>query len=318
MSAAAEKLRKQRALVVRAEPATNADRCTTLDPDAVPSGGELPHPDQSGRVAAIAELKRQIEQLRIQHHPAHPLVPTGLPLLDAALGGGFSAGAIHEFLAPTAGGAAFSLALRAARSAAERRPVILLIDSDGDFYPPAAAQLGIDLDRLMIARPRRTIDRLWVFDQALRCPAIAAVILPLKQIDPATSRRLQLAAEAGGALGIVINHSNAGATFAATRLRLTDQGRDSSDQRQHSMPRRAPSDQSRDRGKGAVFKHLNLAAPGHMIATPRLVQVTVLKTRQGCPPPSFVLELDDYARAVPVPAGPANTGRATHPRSATA
>jgi len=98
---------------------------------------------------------------------------------------------------------------------------LLYIDTGGDFYPPAAAQLGLSLERIfLVRRPRRT-DALWVCEQALRCPAIAAVVLSIHSVDSYVSRRLQLAAEIGGGLGFLLrSEGGSGQTFATTRLRL--------------------------------------------------------------------------------------------------
>ena len=45
--------------------------------------------------------------------------------------------------------------------------------------------------------------RFWVIDQVLRCPAVAAVVADAGECTPVASRRLQLAAEAGGGYGLL-------------------------------------------------------------------------------------------------------------------
>jgi hypothetical protein len=98
---------------------------------------------------------------------------------------------------------------------------VFYIDTGGDFYPPAAAQLGLPLERLLVVRAKRNADALWVCEQALRCQAVAVVVLPVRTIDTYASRRLQLAAETGGGLGFLLrSDARGGHTFAATRLRL--------------------------------------------------------------------------------------------------
>ena len=72
--------------------------------------------------------------------------------------------------------------------------------ADGHFYPPAAVRLGIALDRLLLVRVDNRADHDWALDQALRCPAVAAVMAWPEalagRLDGRTFRRLQLAAEA--------------------------------------------------------------------------------------------------------------------------
>jgi len=98
---------------------------------------------------------------------------------------------------------------------------VFYIDTAGDFYPPAAVQLGLPLERLLVIRTKRNVDALWVCEQALRCPAVAAVVLPIRAMDTYVSRRLQLAAETGGGLGFLLRSAaRGGHTFAATRLRI--------------------------------------------------------------------------------------------------
>lgn len=171
-----------------------------------------------GKRARLAELAKRLH-LRGRNHCSH--CPSGLDELDRALGGGFALPGVHELIAPTPGSPARSIAMRLAANAADNRHWIIYIDTAGDFYPPAAARMGVPLGRMIVIRTTRTLDALWVCEQALRCGAVAAVVLTLRDIEPHVSRRLQLAAEAGGTLGLLIRTEDRGGhTFACTRLRL--------------------------------------------------------------------------------------------------
>jgi protein ImuA len=67
-------------------------------------------------------------------------------------------------------------------------------------------------------------DGLWAAEEALRCPAVGAVCLvAAAPIDLTAGRRLQLAAEAGGALGIALvpAHALARPSAAHTRWRIS-------------------------------------------------------------------------------------------------
>lgn len=72
------------------------------------------------------------------------------------------------------------------------------------FYPPAVAGWEIDLRRLVILRPRNAADEIWALDQALRCSSVAAVWAWLPKLNERDFRRLQLAAEQGGCLGLLL------------------------------------------------------------------------------------------------------------------
>jgi hypothetical protein len=98
---------------------------------------------------------------------------------------------------------------------------IVLIDALGDFYPPAARQHGIEFDRLIVLRPRNERDAFWAVDQSLRCPAVAVVIAPLTRLDDLLSRRLQLAAESSGCMGLILRSARRRTkSFAAVQMLL--------------------------------------------------------------------------------------------------
>src|SRR5205085_6193640 len=65
-----------------------------------------------------------------------------------------------------------------------------------------------DLDNLLVVRPREKADELWALDQALRCPAVAAVWGPVGELDDRALRRLQLAAEEGRGLGLLLREAS--------------------------------------------------------------------------------------------------------------
>jgi len=139
-------------------------------------------------------------------------IPTGLASLDAVLPhGGLPRGAVTEILAAGPGLGSLSLALRLASEGGNReqetgnreqgtgnRERIIFVDRCGDFYPPAAGGWGIDLDRLIVVGASCAQDAFWAVDQALRCPAVSAVVASFVRLDERCSRRLQLAAESSG------------------------------------------------------------------------------------------------------------------------
>ncbi|MBU0638616.1 MAG: hypothetical protein KKB50_07110 [Planctomycetes bacterium] len=205
----------------------------------------------------LAELARQIQNLRGGGYVRAARCPSGLPALDRILGGGFPVASLHELLASGGSAAVWTVALMTATRAAGRHRWILYLDTAGDFYPPGVAQLGVPLGRLLVIRTRRQSEALWVCEQALRCRAVAAVVAPLRRLDTRVSRRLQLAAENGGGLALVIRtEASHGHTFAATRLRFEP-----------------------------------LVGATEL----RRMLVTVLKLREGRPAEPFVLELPDAA-----------------------
>src|SRR5687767_14809151 len=85
-----------------------------------------------------------------------------LPALDERLpGGGLEPGALVEVLADRGqGGLRLALRLAAGLQAGgtrARRTAVVIdpLDPAGGLYPPALAQAGLDLARLVVVRPRR-------------------------------------------------------------------------------------------------------------------------------------------------------------------
>ena len=148
---------------------------------------------------------------------------SGCEALDRLLPGrGFRWGTLVEWLAAEEGSGAGTLALYAARQAAEEGGALVVLDQARQFYPPAAARLGIELDKMIVVQTPREADNRWALDQALRCPAVAAVLAWPEQLDGRTFRRLQLAAEEGGGLGLLVRpqHARHEPSWADVRLRV--------------------------------------------------------------------------------------------------
>jgi protein ImuA len=138
-------------------------------------------------------------------------ISSGCEAFDGLLPwGGLPRGALIECLEDDEGvGGAGTLALILARQATLEGGSLVILDSRCSFYPPAAAVLGINLDEMLVIRASQARDQLWALDQCLRCPAVAAVWAPLEQLSPRDFRRLQLAAECGGGLGLLVRGSAA-------------------------------------------------------------------------------------------------------------
>jgi hypothetical protein len=153
----------------------------------------------------IETLRRQIAQIERPRtgNGATP-ISSGCGPLDRLLPeGGFRPGTLAEWLADEAGGAG-SLAVAAARQACRDGGALVVLDPLRRFYPPAAARLGIEPHEPIVVQTDDQADYRWALDQALRCRAVAAVLAWPERLDGRTFRRLQLAAEEGGGLGLLI------------------------------------------------------------------------------------------------------------------
>ena len=223
-----------------------ADRPRGLTLDNILRGQESAARGPGSRLERLRELLERYHHRQARRAGWRPrFVPTGFAALDAALPHGAVApckglpcGAVVEILADSPGAGAMSLALRVARrcqlgmeieeeggaeATAPRAPVgirpIVLVDTAGDFYPPAAWLRGIELERLVVVRVGHEREAYWAVDQSLRCPGIAAVVASLAEMDEPRSRRLQLAARSSGAMGLLLRPAGIkGKSFAAVRL----------------------------------------------------------------------------------------------------
>jgi protein ImuA len=173
---------------------------------------------------------------------------------------------------------AATLSLLAAREACREGGTLVVIDRQQTFYPLAAAAWGIDLDRLIVVRPRSARDGLWAAVQSLRSPAVAAVWGMIDRLDSRAFRRLQLAAQAGRTLGLLLRPPNARGQPSWADVRL-------------GVGSRVESRESRAR---------MLALDPRLLALDffRRVHVRVLRMRGGRAGGSATLEIDDAAYTI--------------------
>ncbi len=101
---------------------------------------------QMNRRAAFLSLKERLAAARQPTPPQERRLPCELPGLDTALGGGLPAGLVTLEGAPSSGRGA--IAFRAL-AAASRSAFVALLD-EGGCYPPALAEAGVLLERLLI------------------------------------------------------------------------------------------------------------------------------------------------------------------------
>lgn len=133
------------------------------------------------------------------------LVSSGARELDALLPrGGFVRGSFVEWIAARPGAGATLLALKVAQAACGHEGHWAVIDGERNFFPPAAAALGLSLARLLVVRPTRGADVLWAADQVFRCNGVAAALAWPGTLDHRALRRWQLAVEESRVLGLLV------------------------------------------------------------------------------------------------------------------
>jgi hypothetical protein len=237
----------------------------------------------------LGELAERIRQLEEVARPtgAEPLDLGIRALEDWLPGQSLAAGSLVELLSAVDGAGSWSLALFLARHACGPRKALVVVDSQGFFYPPAALKLGVDLRRLIVVRPRTLADAALAVAQSLRTPAVGSVLGWYDRLATPEFRRLQLACEAGGGLGLLLRPIRAQRTpsFAALRLLVTPV-------------------------TTAILSRSERATKGNSSLVPREngdrrrhVRLEALRCRGGRVGQSLILEIDDATGDVRVPAG---------------
>jgi protein ImuA len=96
---------------------------------------------------------------------------------------------------------------------------IVWCDPRRELYPPALAAAGITLDQLLLLRPKTVEEEIWALAECLACKGVAATIAQPPPLSRVQARRLQLAAERGGGVGLLLRPHTAAATHHAAVTR---------------------------------------------------------------------------------------------------
>src|SRR5687768_14389824 len=83
-------------------------------------------------------------------------------------------------------------------------PPIIWSDPQHRLYPPALAAAGIPLHQLYLLKPPTPADELWAVTQCLACKGVGATIADVGRLTRIQARRLHLAAERGGGIGLLL------------------------------------------------------------------------------------------------------------------
>jgi hypothetical protein len=175
---------------------------------------------QQETAQVVARLRRQIAQLQAQPRQVLLALRTGVAELDEW--GVFRLGAGVEVSGEEASGRT-SLALTLVAAAGRERRLAAWVDGPHELYPPAALALGVELERLLIVRPKAPRQLVWSAVQLLRSGAFACVVLDVThtgvRLGATETRKLLDAARAGGAL-LVLLTSQAAPAQGLVRLAL--------------------------------------------------------------------------------------------------
>lgn len=171
--------------------------------------------DSSGRIKPASQLLRELEE-RKRHEPLR----TGAPL-DRLEGGGLRRGTLIELCGPRSSGR-FAVALSALAAATRAGEAAALVDLGDHLDPAVAGAGGVDLERLLWARPSSLKDALACALAALGS-GFALVVLDLgerrdENAPPASWLRLAQAARQSQAILLLVTRRPIAGSAASSTL----------------------------------------------------------------------------------------------------
>ena len=177
----------------------------------------------TGNGSVVAVLRDRIRRIEgVGQAAGHPVLPLGMAPVDRVLPeGGLPLAGVHEVRGDGAA-TGFCAALLARLHAGDPRPVLWL-ERSNDLYMPGLARFGLKAGSVLtVSNISRDADILWAIEEALGCGALSAVVGEIRAADFTASRRLQLAAEAGGVTCLLLGESHhGGAATALSRWQVT-------------------------------------------------------------------------------------------------
>ncbi|MBC7669628.1 ImuA family protein [Caulobacter sp. DWR2-3-1b2] len=189
----------------------------------------------AGATDALPALRAQIAALQAGTRTPPPVLPFGDPRIDGCFpAGGLPRGAWHEVggaglgeetsAAPTA----FSALLL--RPLATQGAVVWVMRRD-DLHVPGLVNLGFPSERLILVKARDEAEVLAVLEDALSTIGVVAAVGEAEAPDLKAGRRLQLACEKRGSIGVLLRRRPFGGpvgkmrevsgSAAQTRWRIT-------------------------------------------------------------------------------------------------
>lgn len=154
----------------------------------------------------LAKLREQLKTIESGGFRRRPVLPMGIGAIDARLAdGGLRLDALHE-VAATTGDMADDCAatLFMAGIAARAWGPVLWVVRRRDLFAPGLAQVGLSHKRLIYAEARDDAELLAVMEEGLRHRGLGAVIGEARRADMTATRRLQLAAEGGRTIALLM------------------------------------------------------------------------------------------------------------------
>lgn len=156
--------------------------------------------------SVLEEVRSKIEKIEGRSRRTKEVLPFGIAEVDSRLPGeGLALGALHEIAGGGNGaidGAA--AALFVGGIAARTKGKVLWCISRPDLFAPALALVGLLPDRVIYVEAGDDQTILACMEEGLRHGGLGAVVGEVAHLSMTASRRLQLAAESTGSIGLAL------------------------------------------------------------------------------------------------------------------
>jgi len=163
----------------------------------------------------------RVWQGRHQRRSQHDGEPTGYAQLDRQLGGqGWPKGALSECLLSQPGIGELQLVLPLMKRISHSERQVFWIDPPCIPYAPALHRAGVRLDHVVVIRTEGVGDFLWTVENCLKSSVSGLVMAWPGKLARRDTRRLQLAAEASGCVGVLFRDSACESQSSPAALRL--------------------------------------------------------------------------------------------------
>lgn len=182
---------------------------------------------QTSKADIIAQLKKDLltwggfKKGVVGHQPDFGLSAIHAAFPDRT----FPLGVVHEFVALGTPAATASRGFVAAIIGRLMKTggAVLWIGPAKVVFPPALLIFGVKPDNIIFIDAKREKETLWVAEEALKCPGLAAVVTEVQELSLTSSRRLQLAVEQSKVTGFLIRVNPVGKNQTAcfTRWNIT-------------------------------------------------------------------------------------------------
>ncbi len=140
-----------------------------------------------------AEIESRFELAPGLRSPERTLLPTGIEAIDRLTAGGIARGQLTEICGPQSSGRT-ALAISILSEATRRGECCAWVDATGAFDPASAAQMGVDLDRLLWVNCGGNAENaLKCCDLLIQAGGFGLVVIDLADTPEADARRISLA-----------------------------------------------------------------------------------------------------------------------------